>query len=285
MHIFASGFCVLTHGKEEARVRDESGLALREEVRSDIAVGLDPMELVAVYLPRMEQALEMAQTPQEINEIRSQIETVTTYLRRELPKINRNRGEQFKYTHEADMLYLKASAKAGKLWKACDDRRGRGGDGSNQHQRRNCQSFDNSVSWLEVGFKSRQDVMDCERLAQLHEEDWRTYEEETLTNMRQPTIHGGVNVWRMVFGSVEQGDTVGTAEPMDLPLVIILDAIRAKDGEWLLSEAGKFYFQTLDLPYEATRLWAEGGCLPMETILCQKLKQAYTARANHSEGK
>jgi hypothetical protein len=264
-------------------VRDESGLALREEVRSDIALGLDPMEVATVYLPRMEYALEMAQTPEQANEVRSQIETVTTYLRRELPKINRNRGEQFKYTHEADMLYLKASAKAGKLWKKCDEKVKHGGNRrSGEFQGKN---FCLEISWYDAGFKSRQDVTDCERLGALDEEDWRTYEEETLTNMRQPTIHGGVNVWRMVFGSVEQGDTVGTAEPMDLPLVIILDAIRAKDGEWLLSEAGKFYFQTLDLPYEATRLWAEGGCLPMETILCQKLKQAYTARANHSEGK
>lgn len=170
-------------------------LALRDEVRNEIAGGIDPVRMAAVFLPRMERALEVAQTAQETNEIRSQIETVMTYIRRSLPKLNRNRVEQFKYTHESDMLYLKASAKAGAMWKACEEKATQGSGMAKRSE-----NFRNVISWLDAGFKNDRDVTDCQRLSELHEEDWRTYEEETLTNLRQPTINGAMNVWRMLYG-------------------------------------------------------------------------------------
>src|SRR3990172_6040422 len=87
-----------------------------EEVNSQVEISTDPIQIAKVILPRIEYALELARTPEEANTIRSQIETVQTYLKRELPKFVKERWEGFESSHTCEMLYLKASAKAGQLW-------------------------------------------------------------------------------------------------------------------------------------------------------------------------
>ena len=169
----------------------ESAVVLRDEIKSELDGKINPVKLATVYLPRMEQALEAALTPQETNEVRTQIETVKTYLKRMLPRTNKERWEQFKFTHPAEWLYLEACKKAGALWGPFEEKQPVG-------RPNNSGNFQNYLSVIDAGFKDAHDAMDCQRLSWIEDEDWRLYKEETLTNFRQPTINGAVNVWRML---------------------------------------------------------------------------------------
>jgi hypothetical protein len=69
-----------------------------------------------------------------------------------------------------------------------------------------------------------------------------------------------------------------------LPLAIILGAIKDSDQEWLLSEECVHYCSVMDLPYEALKAWAEGGCRSIQDILCSKMEAAYDRFVANSNG-
>ncbi len=174
----------------------DNALMLRDEVNGAIRQRIDPIELATRIYPRMEMALELAQTPQETNEIRAQIETVTTYIKRALPGVMKERHRQFEITHPAEMLYIRASAKAGQLWEACEDKAKHGGDRrSNDFQEKN---YSLEISVIDAGFKGSADATTCKRIGELDEEDIRTFEEETLKGMKQPTLYGLERVWKLL---------------------------------------------------------------------------------------
>ena len=110
--------------------------------------------------------------------------------------MNKERWGQFLYTHEGDWLYLKASSTAGALWKRCENRRPPGVSEFSS------ESFQRTISALDAGFKNPRDAVSCERISELHDEDWRTYEIETLTERRQATINGMEDIWRMLHPHV-----------------------------------------------------------------------------------
>ena len=166
-------------------------IVLSQEIETGISQKVDPVELAKNIYPRIERALQLAVTPQETNEIRAQLETVNTYIQRSIPKVIKDRTAQFYYTHEGEMLYLRASEKAGALWKVCEEKMpvGRNWD--------NSENFPNKLSVLSAGFKNSRDATSCERISELHEEDWRTYEEETSKDMKQATLSGLEKIWQM----------------------------------------------------------------------------------------
>jgi len=166
-------------------------IVLSQEIETGISQKVDPVELAKNIYPRIERALQLAVTPQETNEIRAQLETVNTYIQRSIPKVIKDRTAQFYYTHEGDMLYLRASEKSGALWKVCEEKRPQGTNQSSEN-------FQKTMSATDAGFKNPRDAISCERISELHEEDWRTYEQETKLDMRQATMNGLENIWRML---------------------------------------------------------------------------------------
>lgn len=173
-----------------------NSLVIREEIQTAITKEINPVELARVLYPRIERAIELANTPEEVNELRAQIETINTYIKRALPKFIKERQEQFKTTHEGDMLYVRASGKAGELWDACEDKRLHGGD------RKSIQVANSPLDKLSVtdaGFKGSRDATTCKRIGDLHDEDLRTYDEDTFQNMKQATLNGAERVWLMLF--------------------------------------------------------------------------------------
>lgn len=166
--------------------------SMTKTVAAAIQKKVSPVEIATVFYPRIEAALELAQTSEEANEIRTQIETVNTYLKRELPKYIKDRRKEFENTHKGDMLYLQASAKAGQLWEKCEDKM------PSHRPSNNCKNLYTSAT--DAGFKGRADSMTCQRIGEiLDTEDWRVYSEETFENMRQPTLYGAECVWKMLF--------------------------------------------------------------------------------------
>lgn len=88
-------------------------------------------------------------------------------------------------------LYLRASEKAGALWSVCEERATQG-----YGMVKRSENFQNVISAIDAGFRNPRDATSCERISELHEEDWRTYEEETKKEMRQATMNGLENIWR-----------------------------------------------------------------------------------------
>lgn len=166
-------------------------LIVREEVDTAIQQGINPIEMAAVFYPRMKRAIELANTPEEANEVRGQIDTINTYIKSALPKYVKKRVDQFKTTHEGDALYVKASGKAGALWAPLD--KNPVGNYSNSG------NSPNSPSVTDVGFKGSRDATTCVRIGDLHEEDLRTYIDECKPELKQPTLNGAERVWMMLF--------------------------------------------------------------------------------------
>jgi N6-adenosine-specific RNA methylase IME4 len=173
----------------------DNSILLREEVDGAIQTAISPVELALVYYPRMEQAIELAETPEEINEIRSQIDTVNTYIKRALPKFLQERRKQFDITHQGEMLYIEASRKAGAMWDAVEGKAKAGGDRQSKHSN----GRNNGISVQDVGFNNPVDAMRCRRIgAELDDEDVREYSEYTYENQIHATVNGMERIWRML---------------------------------------------------------------------------------------
>lgn len=81
----------------------------------------------------------------------------------------KDRWERYNKMHPAEVGYVEAAAKAGRLWKEI-----RPGHGPGRGK------VAESPSFLDAGFKGTRDATRCERAGKLHSEDRRTYYEEML---------------------------------------------------------------------------------------------------------
>ena len=118
-------------------------------------------EKVALELvPQLRQAIELCETPDEANKLRSLIGMAQTFLKQNLPKELKKRSQQFRRAFPANWGYVEASAKAGILWEATDNKHPSG-------VRYDRSENSPTLSVTDAGFKGSRDATACNRAAEL----------------------------------------------------------------------------------------------------------------------
>jgi hypothetical protein len=132
-----------------------------------------------VQISQAQRAIEVANTPEEANEIRARLKAIRKYLSK--------RADHFGDAFEAAKFECEAAAKAGQLWA-----RERPGSGGTDHGKR-------EVSRLQdAGFVDSKDATICVRLGELDPQDTKLYFEEMQDKKRYPTENGLISVWKML---------------------------------------------------------------------------------------
>ena len=161
----------------------EAGTATVEKYLSSSP---DPVAVATDLIPRLIEAIELAKSAPEANDVRTMFDMAIRYLRQQLPGATKDRWEQYDLMYPAEMGYVEAAAKAGVLWDAVEGK-------AVQGQHLSCAELHMTV--IDAGFKGRRDAMRCERAGKLHPEDRRTYYLEMNQDQRHVTLDGAERVW------------------------------------------------------------------------------------------
>jgi N6-adenosine-specific RNA methylase IME4 len=165
--------------------------AIELRFQKELAKTPDPVEFALTFPKRMAQAIAAAKKPEEANEIRALASMGTAYLKQALPRVVQERHERFSLMHPTEMVYIKASAKAGALWAVTENKKSQA---DNQY----ASALEPKQSVQDAGFKDPRDATRCVRVASLHEEDIRTYENETFQEETHATVTGAERIWLMM---------------------------------------------------------------------------------------
>ena len=153
--------------------------------------GNTPVAVIADQLyPRAMEALELAKTTDDVNEVRHQIETVGRWITRRIPTEITVRALQLKTANKWNDLFLGACIKAGEAWDVAEKFGGRPPEKALQDG--------HLLTAQQSGFSSNRDARNCVKASKIHDEDYRTYKEECDKNGRQYTIGGLVNVYDLL---------------------------------------------------------------------------------------
>jgi len=128
---------------------------------------------------KAQQAIELAKTPGEANEIRARLKAIQKYLAK--------RGEQFETAFEAAKLECEAATKAGQLWKI-----------ASPGERARTDLAEGSARWRDAGFADTKDAVICVRLGELDPQDIAMYVEDMLDKRRYPTENGLHSLWKQL---------------------------------------------------------------------------------------
>ena len=153
--------------------------------------GNTPVAIIADQLyPRAMQALETAETNEEINKVRHQIETIGRWISRMIPTEITDRALQLKTANKWNDLFLGSCIKAGEAWDVAEKFNGRPPEKALQNG--------HLLTAERIGFSSNRDARNCVKASKVHTEDYRTYKEECDKNGRQYTIGGLVKVYDLL---------------------------------------------------------------------------------------
>lgn len=160
-----------------------------EQLTALLAQGPDPREIVEVIIPQVYAAIELAETPEEINEVRSRVDMLSGYINDKIKQYGVERWEEYEVMHPAETAYVKASAKAGELWADTAKRP--------QGQNQSSENFPKTMGPVEAGFKSNRDATACVRAGELTDEEWRTYISDCKERQRHVTLSGAERMWSL----------------------------------------------------------------------------------------
>lgn len=145
----------------------------------------DPEEFALWIKPRLNIAIEKATTVEEANGLRGIADMARVYLRQALPAAFQYRIDCMKRMHPIEEAYVRASGKAGLLYKPESSL-----PGSNFHN---------------AGFMSSRDATTCIRIGELIEDgELETYFEDAMGNCRHITVGGAENAWRMLYKDIQE---------------------------------------------------------------------------------
>ncbi len=165
-------------------------------IENYLATRPDPAMVATDLIPRLTNAIELANTPPQANDLRTMFDMSLRYLRQQLPGVVKDRWERYALMHPAEMGYVEAAAKAGALWDAME---GKADQGSRDGYKSNLTSAKSPMlSVADAGFKGARDATRCERAGKLHPEDRRIYYEEMNQDQLHVTLDGAERVWLMM---------------------------------------------------------------------------------------
>jgi len=185
---------------------DKAIIKLRQDTDKAITAKLTAQEIIETIYPRVLTALDEAETVEQANEIRHQVETVVLYVNKKIPIETGERKKTLKRANKGNELFLLACRKAGIIWDMMEKHMGRppGPDGESGQKLP-------LYTAQQAGFADRHDASRCAKVSRIHDEDFRTYKSECDANGRQYTLGGLVNVYDMMqskTGEEDDGDDV-----------------------------------------------------------------------------
>ena len=167
-------------------------LATVPAVETYLATRPDPVAVATDLVPRLTEAIELAKTPTQANDLRTMFDMALRYLRQQLPRAVKDRWDRYDKMHPAETGYVEAAAKAGALWDGIEGKRLAGRPSNNRA------NSPDLMGATDQGFKGRRDAVRCVRAGRLHEEDRRTYYLEMNQDQRHVTLDGAERVWLMM---------------------------------------------------------------------------------------
>ena len=166
---------------------------LRQDTDKAITAKLSAQEIIETIYPRVLTALDKAETVEQANEIRHQVETVVLYVNKKIPAETDDRKKKLKRANKGNELFLLACRKAGLIWDMMEKHMGRPPEPDGESGQK-LPLF----TAQQAGFADRHDASRCAKVSRIHEEDFRTYKGECDINGRQYTLGGLVNVYDMM---------------------------------------------------------------------------------------
>jgi len=190
---------------------DKAIVKLRKDTDNAISANMPTEEIMATVYPRALSALDEADSVEQANEIRHQIETVVLYVNKRIPSETGERWKQLKKANKGNELFLLACRKAGLIWDMMEKYAGR----PTNPDERSGQKLPLFTA-QQAGFADRHDASRCAKISRIHEEDFRTYKTECDANGRQYTLGGLVNVYDMLQPNPKESDGGGDkGSPID----------------------------------------------------------------------
>ena len=162
---------------------------LKQDVRLATRNEIPILEVIDLLIPRALNALDECKTMDEVNEIRAQIDSVQTYIKRRLPGEVKDRKKRLINSNRASTAYLKASRIAGAMWRTTDHLQGRPpkkGD------------LSHALSAEESGFLDRFDARKCVKASLVEDQDFEIYIKECNENLRQVTLSGLAGIYDLL---------------------------------------------------------------------------------------
>ena len=170
---------------------DKSIVKLRQDTDKAITAKLTAQEIIETIYPRVLTALDQAETVEQANEIRNQVETVVLYVNNKIPAETGERKKKLKRANKGNELFLLACRKAGTIWDLMEKYKGRPVDSDGKSG----QKLPLLFTAQQAGFADRHDASRCAKVSRIHDEDFRTYKIECDANGRQYTLGGLVYVY------------------------------------------------------------------------------------------
>ncbi len=188
----------------------DTALELKKEVEIALLKQPDPEIFALAITPHLENAIQLSTTPEEVNGLRSITDMASTYCRRALPTVVKDRIECMKKMYPLEEAYVRASGKAGVLYK-----------------------LENSLpgeNWHNAGFMNSRDATTCIRIGDLIRDDQLDeYFNQTKDNNRHITIGGAENLWRMFHGSTTSTNVLSPLKELqeiELTLLGLIDRVQ-----------------------------------------------------------
>lgn len=180
---------------------DKSIVKLRQDTDKAISAKLTAQEIIETIYPRVLTALDEAETAEQANEIRHQVETVVLYVNKKIPLETGDRKKKLKRANKGNELFLLACRKAGIIWDMMEKHKGRPEESG--------QKLPLLFTAQQAGFADRHDAHRCAKVSRVHEEDFRTYKGECDANGRQYTLGGLVYVYDEMQPPKEEEESEG----------------------------------------------------------------------------
>ena len=184
---------------------DKAIVKLRQDTDKAISANMSAEEITTTIYPMALTALDEADSVEQANEIRHQIDTIVRYVNKKIPAETGVRWKQLKKANRGNELFLLACRKAGIIWDMMEKHMGRPPDPDGESGQK-LPLF----TAQQAGFADRHDASRCAKVSRIHDEDFRTYKGECDSNGRQYTLGGLVNVYDMMQPKEggEDGDEV-----------------------------------------------------------------------------
>lgn len=187
---------------------------LQEDIQTATsAKQIDVSHILNSLYPRALEALSSVDSVEDVNTIRHGLEAIVQATNRHIPKYVKDRADRLKKANKGNDTYLQACRAAGRMWMVTDKYRGRPPEDSGNEQQMDLELEESvqkgtlllpKIRAEDAGFTSNRDAQRCVKVAQVHDEDYRTYREECDQNGRQYTLGGLENVYNHLHPKGEE---------------------------------------------------------------------------------
>ena len=109
-------------------------IILKDIETATSAKTIDVSHILNSLYPRAMEALDSADSVEDVNTIRHGLEAIVTATNRHIPKYVKDRSKRLKNANKGNDVYLQACRAAGRMWMITDKYRGRPPDSDNKDQ-------------------------------------------------------------------------------------------------------------------------------------------------------